>query len=130
VLTPVQVAAKSCQVKFNELLAGQKIEFLTDNARINTVSYKLLDNLVAVAKECPEARVQIAGHTDNQGSAAYNQNLSERRAASVVTYLKQKGIAAQRLSAVGYGFNKPVAGNDTPAGMQKNRRIEFNVEGI
>ncbi len=130
VITPVQAAAKSCQAKFNELLAGQKVEFVSDNAQINTTSHKLLDSLVEVAKECPEARVQIAGHTDNQGPAAYNQNLSERRAASVVAYLKQKGIAAARLTAVGFGLSKPIAGNDTPIGMQKNRRIEFNVEGI
>jgi outer membrane protein OmpA-like peptidoglycan-associated protein len=130
VLTPVQVAAKSCQAKFNELLGGQKIEFQTDNAEINPSSHKLLDSLVAVAKECPEARIQIAGHTDNKGSAAYNQKLSERRAGSVVAYLKQKGIAAARLTAVGFGLTKPIADNNTPAGMQQNRRIEFNVEGI
>ena len=128
--TPVQVAAKSCQAKFNELLGGQKIEFLTASAQINIGSYKLLDNLAIVAKECPEAKVQIAGHTDNRGGEAYNQQLSQQRAASVVAYLAKKGMAATRLSAAGFGYKKPIASNDTPDGMQKNRRIEFNVEGI
>ena len=128
--TPVQVAAKSCQTKFNELLGGQKIEFLTASSQINAGSYKLLDSLALVAKECPEAKVQIAGHTDNRGGEDYNQKLSQQRAASVVTYLAKKGMAAARLSAVGFGFKKPIANNDTPDGMQKNRRIEFNVEGI
>ena len=128
--TPVQVAAKSCQAKFNELLGGQKIEFLTASSQINAGSHKLLDNLALVARECPEARVQIAGHTDNRGGEDYNQKLSQQRAASVVTYLTKRGIAAARLSAIGFGFKKPIASNDTPDGMQKNRRIEFNVEGI
>ena len=99
-------------------------------AQINAGSYKLLDSLALVAKECPEAKVQIAGHTDNRGGEDYNQKLSQQRAASVVTYLAKKGMAAARLSAVGFGFKKPIANNDTPDGMQKNRRIEFNVEGI
>ena len=128
--TPVQVAAKSCQAKFNELLKGETILFVTASARVNPTSYKLLDRLAEIAKECPEAKVAISGHTDNAGGAAYNKTLSEQRASSVVTYLKQKGIAAPRLTAVGYGFDKPVASNSTPEGMQKNRRIEFNVEGI
>ena len=128
--TPIVRAAKSCQAKFNELLKGETILYVTASAKLNPLSHKLLDRLAEVAKECPEAKVTIAGHTDNQGTAPYNQNLSEQRAGSVVAYLKQKGIAATRLSAVGYGFDKPVASNSTPEGMQKNRRIEFNVEGI
>ena len=128
--TPLQVAAKSCQAKFNELLKGETILFVTGSAILNPASHKLLNMLAEVEKECPEAKVTIAGHTDHQGNAAYNQKLSEQRAGSVVAYLKQKGMAATRLTAVGYGFDKPVASNSTPEGMQKNRRIEFNVEGI
>ena len=100
--TPVQVAAKSCQAKFNELLGGQKIEFLTASSQINAGSHKLLDSLALVARECPEARVQIAGHTDNRGGEDYNQKLSQQWAASVVTYLTKRGIAAARLSAIGF----------------------------
>ena len=128
--TPVQAAAKSCQTQFNELLKGETILFVTGSALVDPASHKLLDKLAEVAKECPESKVTIAGHTDHQGAAASNQKLSEQRASSVVAYLKQKGIAAARLTAVGYGFDKPVASNSTPEGMQKNRRIEFNVEGI
>lgn len=128
--TPVIAAAKSCQAKFNELLKGETILFVTASAQLNPTSHKLLDLLAEVAKQCPEAKITIAGHTDRQGAADYNRKLSEQRASSVVAYLKQKGIAATRLTAVGYGFDKPVTGNSTPEGMQKNRRIEFNVEGI
>ncbi len=128
--TPVQAAAKSCQTQFNELLKGETILFVTGSALVDPASHELLDKLAEEAKECPEAKVTIAGHTDHQGAAASNQKLSEQRASSVVAYLKQKGIAASRLTAVGYGFDKPVASNSTPEGMQKNRRIEFNVEGI
>ncbi len=128
--TPVQAAAKSCQTQFNELLKGETILFVAGSALVDLASHKLLDKLAEGTKECPEAKVTIAGHTDHQGAAAANQKLSEQRASSVVAYLKQKGIAASRLTAVGYGFDKPVASNSTPEGMQKNRRIEFNVEGI
>ncbi len=128
--TPVMAAAKSCQAKFNEFLKGETILFVTASELLDPASHKLLDKLVEAAKECPEAKIAIAGHTDHQGATDYNRKLSEQRASSVVAYLKQKGIAANRLKAVGYGFDKPVTGNSTPEGMQKNRRIEFNVEGI
>ena len=122
---------KFIQMVFNACIVFQAFTArIGGSAQLNPLSHKLLDQLVGVAKECPEAKVTIAGHTDNQGAAAYNKKLSEDRAASVVGYLKQKGTAAARLSAVGYGFDKPVASNASPDGMQKNRRIEFNVEGI
>lgn len=130
VVTPAQAAAKSCQAKFNELLAGETILFHSGSAIVNPASHKLLDQLAKVAAECPEAKITIAGHTDNQGPADYNQKLSLERAGAVVGYLKQKGVAASRLTAAGFGLTKPVATNATPEGMQKNRRIEFNVDGI
>ena len=71
--------------------------------------------------------IEISGHTDNVGSAAYNQNLSEARAKSVVDYLIKHGIAANRLHFKGHGFEQPIATNDTEEGRAKNRRTEFKI---
>jgi OOP family OmpA-OmpF porin len=72
-------------------------------------------------------RVEVEGHTDSEGEPERNQNLSNRRARAVVRSLAHAGVAASRLSAAGYGAERPVATNDTPEGMAKNRRIEFKV---
>lgn len=75
----------------------------------------------------PELKVEIGGHTDNKGSTAYNQRLSELRAQAVVQFLRQNGVAAERLRAVGYGLRNPIASNDTEAGRQQNRRTELKI---
>ena len=117
----------SCQRKFNEILATQRILFDTDRAVIKKKSFGLLDRLVAVARECPKANIEIGGHTDDRGLRTYNQRLSEVRAKAVMDYLKQKGIDPDKLQAKGYGELKPIADNTTDEGMAKNRRIEFKV---
>jgi OmpA-OmpF porin, OOP family len=71
--------------------------------------------------------VSIEGHTDNQGKVDYNQKLSEDRANSVMAYLVSKGIEASRLTATGFGMTKPLQSNDTEAGQQRNRRVEFKI---
>jgi len=75
----------------------------------------------------PNIKIEISGHTDNIGSAAYNQKLSESRAKAVVDYLIEHGIDRSRLSYMGYGFEKPIAPNDTEEGRQLNRRVEFKI---
>ena len=81
--------------------------------------------------EFPEAKVEIQGHTDNTGvkdaikRATNNKDLSQRRANSVMAYLISNGIAAERLTAVGYGEEKPIADNGSAAGKAKNRRVDF-----
>ena len=72
-------------------------------------------------------RIQIEGHTDNVGAAVYNRDLSQRRAQAVVVYLEGKGIARGRLQSRGFGFDKPVASNDSALGRAKNRRVEFTI---
>ena len=71
--------------------------------------------------------IQIAGHTDSDGSESYNQTLSEQRAASVKNYLVDNGISASRLSTIGFGENLPVVSNGSAANKAMNRRIEFTV---
>jgi OmpA-OmpF porin, OOP family len=76
-------------------------------------------------RDCPDARFEIAGHTDSSGRAAVNQTLSEARAAAVLEALAAEEIETVGLQAVGYGPDRPIADNDTPEGRALNRRIEF-----
>jgi outer membrane protein OmpA-like peptidoglycan-associated protein len=86
-----------------------------------------LDRLVSLLQANPDKKIEIGGHTDNVGSDETNLTLSNQRATSVVAYLTSKGVAADRLSAKGYGETMPIATNDTDAGRAKNRRTEFKV---
>jgi outer membrane protein OmpA-like peptidoglycan-associated protein len=86
-----------------------------------------LDKLVAFLNEYPSRTVMIEGYTDSVGSEDYNQGLSQRRADSVKTYLVRQGIGSVRLVAAGKGENAPVAGNDSAAGRQQNRRVEVII---
>jgi OOP family OmpA-OmpF porin len=126
----VRQAAVNCQEEFRKLLGREMIQFETGSAVLSKASHDVLDELAAAARKCPAASVEVSGHTDPRGSRDMNMRLSRARAQSVVSYLASKGIAAGRLSAEGYGPDKPVAENNTAAGMQKNRRIEFTVKGI
>jgi outer membrane protein OmpA-like peptidoglycan-associated protein len=98
--------------------------FDTDKADLKPESYPELNRLVQLLLAQPDARIEIAGHTDNVGGDAYNKSLSERRARAVVQYLVQKGIASARLVPLGLGLSQPVASNTTPEGRALNRRVE------
>jgi outer membrane protein OmpA-like peptidoglycan-associated protein len=73
------------------------------------------------------SKVVVEGHTDNQGTAEYNQTLSEERALNVMEFLVEQGVAPERLTSMGYGFTKPVADNATREGRQKNRRVDLVI---
>jgi len=105
------------------IIAG--ILFDYDKWNIKAVSYPALDEVVAVLKQNPDLKVEIQGHTDNIGSAAYNMKLSRKRAESVKSYLDKKGIYSTRLKSEGYGFAKPVVPNTTPENRALNRRVEL-----
>jgi len=77
----------------------------------------------------PGLRLQIEGHTDSTGTSAFNQKLSEQRAAAVRDYLVQQGLDANSITAAGLGEDSPIADNGTAAGRQKNRRVEIIVSG-
>jgi outer membrane protein OmpA-like peptidoglycan-associated protein len=125
---PVE-AAVNCQKLFDELLAGGKdVEFDTARATIHSNSNALLDALADVIKQCPDAKIEIGGHTDSRGSTSYNQALSERRALAVRDALIKRGATAGNLTAVGYGESRPIADNATKEGRARNRRTEFKVQ--
>jgi OOP family OmpA-OmpF porin len=96
-----------------------------DKYNIKPQFYHLLDEVAVVFEKNPGLKVQIEGHTDNIGKAAYNMKLSLKRAEAVMNYLINKGLAKGRLSAKGYGFTKPIATNSTKEGRALNRRVEL-----
>jgi OOP family OmpA-OmpF porin len=114
-------------VSLKRISSAGYILFATDSAMLDTASFDTLDRLAVAAKACPGMRIAIQGHTDNEGSGDYNQRLSEQRAQAVVAYLVKAGADRVQLEAVGYGFTRPTAPNDTPENMARNRRIEFSV---
>lgn len=101
------------------------VNFDNDSARLRPESLTILDNAAATLKEWGEVKVEVAGYTDAASSIAYNLTLSQRRAETVRAYLIKHGIAAERLTARGYGEAQPVADNKTAAGRAKNRRVEL-----
>ena len=107
--------------------AMQGIEFETGKAKIKKKSYALLDKIAVIFIENENYRIEVQGHTDNTGKASANKKISEQRAKEVMKYLEKKGVPAERMTAVGYGQEQPIADNKTAAGRQKNRRVEFKI---
>jgi len=105
------------------VIEGVKFDF---NKWIIKPAYTpVLDEVMTVLKKNPDLKLEIQGHTDNIGTAQYNQRLSEKRASAVMKYLVQKGIEKKRLSTIGYGLKRPIASNATPEGRARNRRAEL-----
>ena len=108
-------------------LAAKNVFFATASDKLLAQSNKRLNDVVAILNENPSFKIQIDGHTDSQGNDAYNQDLSDRRAASVKAYLVGKGISESRLNSKGYGETTPVADNNTAKGRAENRRVEMTL---
>lgn len=105
-----------------------KVQFDTGKASLLPASFPLLDEVAKVMKDNPQIElVQVEGHTDSTGSADFNRKLSQERAESVVKYLTSKGVKGSRFDAKGFGPDRPIADNNTDAGRDANRRVEFNI---
>lgn len=105
----------------SDLLFPINSSYLTDKAKV------ALQEFVNLAKEHPQALIQVDGHTDATGTADYNQWLSEKRASSVKTYLESLGVSGSRIETRGHGQAQPVASNQTKEGRQQNRRVEITI---
>lgn len=119
------VELAGCQPGQTLVLHGVNFEF--DKATLTVNAKTLLDQVASELTDAPQIRVEVGGHTDARGSDAYNHELSERRAQSVVDYLVGRGIAPERLQAAGYGEAAPVADNETDEGRELNRRVELRI---
>ncbi|WP_437629434.1 OmpA family protein [Sorangium sp. So ce854] len=108
-----------------EIKITQQIHFEFDKDKIRPESFPILDAVVDVLQQNPKIKIEIQGHTDNRGAAAYNKKLSDRRAASVKKYLVAKGIDESRLTSVGYGMERPIVPNTSDQNRALNRRVQF-----
>lgn len=114
--------------QINKLNAYAKtILFNSGKATFKQETFAVLQSITAILKEYPTSRFSIEGHTDSDGSDAFNQKLSEDRAAAVKNYLLENGIQAERLSSSGFGESKPIDTNKTAKGKANNRRVEVKL---
>jgi outer membrane protein OmpA-like peptidoglycan-associated protein len=103
--------------------------FETNKFSLKPAARESLAKLAGILLAYPDLRLEVDGHTDSVGSDAYNQQLSEKRAASVRDYLVQQGLPISSATVVGFGKTQPIASNATAAGRQQNRRVELVVSG-
>ena len=121
------ISAEECQTRFSVISTTGAVYFKTGSADLDKASEPLLVSVADIANRCPSVKIEVTGHTDSRGSPEANRELSEHRARSVVAFLVQRGVAATRITAAGFGDTHPVAPNDTEANRTKNRRIEFRI---
>jgi outer membrane protein OmpA-like peptidoglycan-associated protein/tetratricopeptide (TPR) repeat protein len=115
------------KVEVGKEIVLKNIFFDFNKATLRPESKGELENLTQLMRDNSTLKIEISGHTDNVGSATYNKTLSDQRAKAVVDYLIKAGISADRMTSVGYGFDKPIASNATDEGRQLNRRTEFKI---
>ncbi|MCS3796067.1 OmpA family protein [Niastella sp. OAS944] len=118
----VERVGEGINVEFSD-----KILFGFNSADLSSGATTNLNKLVEVLNAYPDTDIEIQGHTDSKGSDEYNQTLSEKRASSVASFLRGKGVASSRVKIKGYGETAPVASNDTEDGRAQNRRVNFLI---
>ncbi|HPN19928.1 MAG TPA: OmpA family protein, partial [Chitinophagales bacterium] len=124
---PYEIEVLLEPIAANSKITLNNVFFDFDKNELKQESFVELDKLADLLKKNPTVKIEISGHTDNKGDKKYNLTLSQKRAESVVNYLVQKGIAAARLVAKGFGDTMPIAPNDTEESKAKNRRTEVKV---
>ena len=106
---------------------SDKVLFAVNSSELSTQSKNSLAKLNTILVKYPDTNIEIQGHTDNTGTPAYNQSLSERRSAAVSAYLASSGISLSRLSTKGYGEESPKYSNDSEEGRMQNRNVQFLI---
>jgi OOP family OmpA-OmpF porin len=125
---PAPPASAKVELKDDRIEIKEKIQFDFNAATIKSVSHGLLDEVASLMRAHPELRkVSIEGHASAEGEDAYNLDLSDRRSKAVMDHLVAKGISKDRLVARGWGEQRPISENESEAGREKNRRVEFNI---
>ncbi len=116
------------RIQGNKILILEQVNFATDQDVILPESFPILEEVASIMKANTDIqKVLVEGHTDSRASDAHNLDLSRRRAASVMQFLVEGGVAAERVCSLGFGRSKPLADNDTEEGMALNRRVEFTI---
>ena len=124
---PPPLPSRECVRQLNNIVARSPIDFVVGKPMIDPSSYPVVQALAQTAARCPDARLEVGGHTDSVGSDDLNMALSARRAAAVRKSIVVGGVPAENIIARGYGEEAPVADNSTSAGQARNRRIEFRL---
>lgn len=109
------------------LIMPGNITFNSDSANISANFYPTLNSVAKVLNKYDNSTVMVMGFTDSTGTAAYNQTLSQNRAAAVASYLQGQGVKANRFEVMGMGPSNPIASNETAAGRAQNRRVEIKI---
>lgn len=117
------ITLEGCTAGDKIVLRGVNFEF--DRAQLTLNAEAILDDVADALNDASNVRIEVGGHTDAKGSDEYNQRLSERRAKSVVSYLAEKGVQADRMESRGYGKAEPVSDNESDEGRELNRRVEL-----
>lgn len=126
--TPAGTRVDGTGCPLGDVVGLDGVTFETDSDRLRPDAKTILDEVTRVMERYPEMMVEVAGHTDSVGPDAYNQQLSQKRAEAARQYLVDKGIAADRMTATGYGESEPVDSNDTKEGRERNRRTELRIQ--
>jgi outer membrane protein OmpA-like peptidoglycan-associated protein len=127
-LPPPPPPPKKAKITEKAIEIMEKVQFEKNEAKILDVSHDLLNDVADIMKEHIEVKkIRIEGHASSEGGAKYNKKLSDRRAKAVMEYLVSVGVDPERMEAIGFGIEKPIASNDTEEGREKNRRVEFNI---
>lgn len=125
--TPLELHFEMIPIKVGNTITLRNVFYELDSDTLAVESHHELNRLVSTMRRYPRIVIQIEGHTDNSGTPAYNLDLSKRRALSVKRYLKDSGIAPERIKCVGYGQTRPAADNATEKGRMANRRTECRI---
>ena len=126
---PSATASRSeVQRSIDALIGDRVVEFRPSSDRLTDNSAVLVDEVAGLLVRHPSARIEIAGHTDSQGTSRNNMTISQRRAEAVRRRLVSGGVEASRLTARGYGEDRPIADNSTSQGRLRNRRVEITVQ--
>jgi outer membrane protein OmpA-like peptidoglycan-associated protein len=126
---PAKNGCPIATVEENQIIILERVEFENNQATLQPTADKVLNAVLEVLKSHPEiSSLRVEGHTDARGIAANNLKLSQQRAKAVVDWLVARGIDAKRLTSQGYGQSKPIDSNETDAGRQNNRRVEFHID--
>lgn len=122
--------APLAQIERNQIVINDQIQFRVGSADILGDSDPIVDAVAEILAAHPNiTKLHVEGHTDNTGGSAANLELSKRRAASVLAALVSRGVARSRLTSAGFGDSKPLDTNDNDDGRQRNRRVEFHMDG-
>ena len=120
---------KEIEQEIADVLKVENIQFEVDSSIITPKGIETVKKISVILKKYPNVKMEIGGHTDSDGDAAYNQQLSQERVDMVKKALIEFGLNGDRFTTKGYGESKPLVPNDSPENKAKNRRVEFIIIG-